>query len=878
MPRVPAVLEYETLTECKYSFPVEVVSDIKNVTATYGDLRMYVDFYCFPNKEKRKLVYLAGTIPVPHDGNTYNIPVCIWLHETHPQSQPRCYVCPSISMLINPRCPYVEASGQVLLDCLNNWKSGLANLSLLVSEMRSAFQKETPLFAMHPIRVQMLPTAAHSSAHAESSDHGSWPQPSSSTPRARRSSMSPTPLPREIVPPKSLKSSHSGPLGESTTGVRRSYTEELLDMGINFGVPGGVQFPYSSTNPFITTASAPNNTPVSSEDMNNLFKSLQLENVVNVYQLGTKERGQTQGDGGDRGGGDYPPIPTAVTPLLDNQHRILVSRLPPDQSPSRVKNKLTLYFQRRSNGGGEVLDVTYPYPPTQPDQALVSFRSPRDAEQVLLQADRIFTVNERPFRIQLKRVNSAQIAVPPGVSGDKAAIFHSLLSLEGRSFSQADVEEAVQSCRDLPSALKYLSHECPICREQVSFSKIITMTHCPCAFCESCFKAYFSQAIKEKSIVHVVCPLCGQPDVRQSQGGVEEALDYFSLLDTQVRHYLDPQIHELFQRKLRDRALQEMPNFRWCAHCSFGLLHEADQLRMDCPSCRKSTCSQCKTAWAPQHQGLSCEKFRKWQLHNNPEYQTAKLENLLSRNKIECPKCKFVFYLSKGGCLHFKCTQCQHEFCGGCNRPFKLGAGCDFSAECGSKGLHAHHPRDCLYHLRDWNVPRLHRLLQLYGVSLAGMVKSKEDSTGTNSEGVCAVLEHREMGGDGPCGLPTLPEYSGYCVLHYKECLVELINRSHADPAVLFDVAEMLAELQRWHIPVPQKNLQDSEALYVQHLRKTLTRKVSLRDNKLSPVKVKDDLCPLPSSSPAGPRRSSAQRNTPRRFHDDSQLLLLLND
>lgn len=38
--------------------------------------------------------------------------------------------------------------------------------------------------------------------------------------------------------------------------------------------------------------------------------------------------------------------------------------------------------------------------------------------------------------------------------------------------------------------------------------------------------------------------------------------------------------------------------------------------------------------WAPQHQGLSCEKFREWQLHNNPEYQTAKLENLLGRNKI----------------------------------------------------------------------------------------------------------------------------------------------------------------------------------------------------------------------------------------------------
>ncbi|KAI4786141.1 hypothetical protein KUCAC02_037322, partial [Chaenocephalus aceratus] len=33
-----------------------------------------------------------------------------------------------------------------------------------------------------------------------------------------------------------------------------------------------------------------------------------------------------------------------------------------------------------------------------------------------------------------------------------------------------------------------------------------------------------------------------------------------------IRHFLPPQTHELFQRKLRDRALQEMPNFIWCSH------------------------------------------------------------------------------------------------------------------------------------------------------------------------------------------------------------------------------------------------------------------------------------------------------------------------
>ncbi|KAJ8011103.1 hypothetical protein DPEC_G00054710 [Dallia pectoralis] len=845
MPRVPGNLEYETLTECKYSFPRDVVSDIRTATATYGDLRTYVDFYCFPNKERKRLVYLAGTIPVEFDGKTYNIPVCIWLHETHPRTLPRCYVCPSGSLMINPRCPYVDATGLVTLDCLAKWKSGLTNLSVLITEMKSAFQTETPLFTACPAGAQEQPSA-HSSMPAEPSNPGSWPQLNTSNLKARRSSIPSTSLP--VV-------SESGP------GVRRSYTEELMSMGIDFGAPAPVPSP-SSTNPFITTASV----PTAAEDLNNLFKSLQLERVVNIYQLAARETGQPQGGWGD---GDLADAPV-VTGLVDDRHRILVSRLPRGQSPSRVRNKLTLYFQRRSNGGGEVLDVTYPYPPSRTDQALVTFRSVRDAEQALLKADRIVTVNTQPFPVQLKRVDRAQ--VPPSIPGDKAYIFQSLLSLEGRSFNPSDVEEAVNSCRDFPSALKYLSHECPICREQVSFSKVITMTHCPCAFCESCFQIYYTQVIKEKSIVHVVCPMCGQPDLGQDQTGVGEAMDYFSLLDTQIKHYLGPQVHELFQRKLRDRALQEMPNFCWCAHCSFGLLHEANQLRMDCPSCKKSTCSQCKTAWAPQHEGLPCEKFREWQLHNNPDYQKARLESLLSRNKIECPKCRFVFYLTKGGCLHFKCSQCEHDFCGGCGRPFKPGPECDFSSECGSKGFHAHHPRDCLYHLRDWSVARLHKLLQLYRVPPTDLVRSKDETERSSSQGVCVVLEHKESGKEGSCGRHPIPEYFGYCCLHYKERLVELINVRHADPAVLYDMAEMLAELQRWHIPVPPKNPKEPEELHIQRLRQILTQKIGLKDNQLPPVRGRDDLCPL--GSPC----TSAQSSNPKHIPDNSQMLFSLND
>lgn len=54
-------------------------------------------------------------------GSEYNFPVCIWLHETHPVSRPRCYVCPSASMVINPSCSYLDSSGNISLGALKNW-------------------------------------------------------------------------------------------------------------------------------------------------------------------------------------------------------------------------------------------------------------------------------------------------------------------------------------------------------------------------------------------------------------------------------------------------------------------------------------------------------------------------------------------------------------------------------------------------------------------------------------------------------------------------------------------------------------------------------------------------------------------------------------
>lgn len=65
--------------------------------------------------------------------------------------------------------------------------------------------------------------------------------------------------------------------------------------------------------------------------------------------------------------------------------------------------------------------------------------------------------------------------------------------------------------------------------------------------------------------------------------------------------------------------------------------------------------------------------------------------------------------------MHFTCTQCKHEFCYGCNKPFKMGAKCGLSDYCSKLGLHSHHPRNCLFYLRDKEPTELQTLLTVLG-------------------------------------------------------------------------------------------------------------------------------------------------------------------
>jgi hypothetical protein len=54
-------------------------------------------------------------------GNTYNIPICLWLLDTYPYNPPICFVKPTSSMTIKTG-KHVDANGKIYLPYLHEWK------------------------------------------------------------------------------------------------------------------------------------------------------------------------------------------------------------------------------------------------------------------------------------------------------------------------------------------------------------------------------------------------------------------------------------------------------------------------------------------------------------------------------------------------------------------------------------------------------------------------------------------------------------------------------------------------------------------------------------------------------------------------------------
>ncbi|XP_004698547.1 E3 ubiquitin-protein ligase RNF31 [Echinops telfairi] len=409
-------------------------------------------------------------------------------------------------------------------------------------------------------------------------------------------------------------------------------------------------------------------------------------------------------------------------------------------------------------------------------------------------------------------------------SWGRAELALSLLQETPRNYELGDVVEAVRHSHDRAFLRRLLAQECAVCGWMLPRNRMQALTSCECTICPDCFRQHFTIAVKEKHITDMVCPACGRPDLTDDT----QLLSYFSTLDIQLRESLEPDAYALFHKKLTEGVLMRDPKFLWCAQCSFGFIYEREQLEATCPQCHQTFCVRCKRQWEEQHRGRSCEEFQNWKRTNDPEYQAQGLAMYLQENGIDCPKCKFSYALARGGCMHFHCTQCRHQFCSGCYNAFYAKNKCPEPNCRVKKSLHGHHPRDCLFYLRDWSALRLQKLLQDNNVMF-----NTEPPAGARAVpgGGCRVMEQKEVPNglrDEACGKETPAGHAGLCQAHYKEYLVSLINAHSLDPAALYEVGELETATERYLHARPQLLAGEDAPAYHARLLQKLTEEVPL--------------------------------------------------
>lgn len=410
-----------------------------------------------------------------------------------------------------------------------------------------------------------------------------------------------------------------------------------------------------------------------------------------------------------------------------------------------------------------------------------------------------------------------------------------VIKLIDEGFEVDDSLTAAGSCRDYRCCVRFLRQECPLCIDQLPRTQMITFLHCQHSVCRDCVTQFITITIRDKNIMHLVCPVCGKPENLEDEA---VAAEYFNNFDIMIRGLVDQGTHDLFQQKLRDRTLMKEPNFRWCSHCSSGFINERPEiLKMPCPNCHQFTCFQCNRKWEDQHEGITCEQFRAWMEQNDPDFQAAGLAAHLKRNGIVCPNCKFRYDLSKGGCMHFKCAMCSHEFCSGCYNSFIHAErqNCPVSNQCTVRGLHAHHPRDCYFYLRDLQPGELQRLLHdnnvAYNTEPPEGQGNADEQAGAAAPLVCKVNEQKEtVDGlrDEECGEQVQAGYAGLCKKHYVEYLVVLVNDNLLDPADIMSSEDLGHVLRRGFKETPQKQPRMRDNQYQQLLLQTVKNEIAL--------------------------------------------------
>lgn len=134
------------LSRASYRSSDQAKRDIMGALHHYPGLKPKMEKYNFNDGRSKDLICLEGTIPVPYRGSMYNIPVGIWLVETHPAHAPMCYVRPTADMQIKVS-RNVDNNGKIYLPYLHEWDGNNSDILSLIQMCIITFGEQPPVFA-----------------------------------------------------------------------------------------------------------------------------------------------------------------------------------------------------------------------------------------------------------------------------------------------------------------------------------------------------------------------------------------------------------------------------------------------------------------------------------------------------------------------------------------------------------------------------------------------------------------------------------------------------------------------------------------------------------------------------------------------------------
>ncbi|XP_003487736.1 tumor susceptibility gene 101 protein [Bombus vosnesenskii] len=157
---------------------------VMKVLSLYKGLKYNVEPFVFNDGSRKELFNLQGTIPVSFKGTYYNIPICIWLMDTHPNNAPMCYVKPTADMDIKVSM-FVDHNGKIYLPYLHDWVPHSSDLLSLIQIMIVTFGDQPPVYAKPrqgiqtsstPYPVQPFMPVPGSGTHIPGSNFPPYPQ------------------------------------------------------------------------------------------------------------------------------------------------------------------------------------------------------------------------------------------------------------------------------------------------------------------------------------------------------------------------------------------------------------------------------------------------------------------------------------------------------------------------------------------------------------------------------------------------------------------------------------------------------------------------------------------------------------------------------